>query len=250
MKINDVSIQKKLMISLLLITILSNISGVMGIGFLYKTNKDYKNALVNYGYAQGDIGELESEVEYANGLVKDILTIDDEAEFATYSEKLTKSFEKIEDNLSVIKERCISDEEKDSYSSAVIYLEKYKNIINNVTKDMSSGNNAERLKTLRSDGNEDIDNMFRAIDKLKETNLIKGNEVSADLEKLERFTAYMMMFCILVVIVLAVVILRHLTKIISKPIVEISRISQEIAKGNLNVAVEIKSKDEIGEMAE
>ena len=95
MRINDASIKKKLIISFLLITILSNISGVMGIVFLYKTNKEYKNALINYGYAQGDIGELESEVEYSNGLVKDILTISDADEFKEYTEKFYISLDDI-----------------------------------------------------------------------------------------------------------------------------------------------------------
>lgn len=242
-------IQKKLTIAFLLVTILSNISGVMGLVFLYKTNKDYKNVLVNYGYAQGDIGELESEVEYANGLVKDILTIDNDEELSAYTGKLTNAFGKIEDKLLVIKDRCITVEEQESYTSAVIYLEKYKDIIKNVTKDATLGNNAERLKTLRSEGNEDIDAMFKAIDDLREINLTKGNEISTKLVRLEIITVYMLIACILIVIIIVVAIVRHLTKIVSKPIVEISRISQEIANGNLNVSIDINSKDEIGQMA-
>ena len=249
MRINDASIKKKLIISFLLITILSNISGVMGIVFLYKTNKEYKNALINYGYAQGDIGELESEVEYSNGLVKDILTISDADEFKEYTEKLNTSFIKIEEKLSVIKDRCISTEEQESYTSAVYYLEKYKNIIKNVTKEITLGNNMNMLDTLRNDGNEDITAMFRAIDNLKETNLSKGNEVKEGLERLERFAVYMMVLCILIVVSIAVIIIKHFTKIISKPIIEISRISQEVANGNLDVSVEIDTKDEIGDMS-
>ncbi|HCW53701.1 MAG TPA: methyl-accepting chemotaxis protein [Clostridium sp.] len=249
MRIRDVSIQKKLVISFLLIAILSNISGVMGIVFLYKTNKQYKNALVNYGYAQGDIGELESEVEYSNGLVKDILTISDENELSGYYDKLKTSLAKIDDKMSLIKGRCISAEEQESYTSAVYYLEKYKDIIKSVTNGITAENKADKLSYLRNEGDEDITAMVRAIENLQQTNLVKGNEVAESLEKLERLSAYMMIFCIIIVVIVTIVIAKHLSDIISKPIMEISRISQEVAEGNLDISIDIDSKDEIGDMS-
>lgn len=249
MNIKDVSIHKKLIISFILITILSNISGVLGIGFLYKTNKEYKNALVNYGYAQGDIRQLESEIEYSNGLVKDILTIDNQEELSAYIEKLTATFTRIDDILAIIKSRCITNEEKDSYNTSMIYLEKYKDVIKNLAKDSQLGNNSELLRTLRNEGNEDINAMFKAISNLRETNLTKGNEVADKLEKLKVVTLYILISCIIVVAIITTIVIKHLTKIISKPIVEIAKVSQEIANGNLNVSVDIESKDEIGQMA-
>lgn len=243
------SIQKKLVISFLLVAILSSISGVVGIIFLYKTNKEYKNALINYGYAQGDIGELESEVEYSNGLVKDILMISDTSELREYYDKLNVSLEKIDQKLSIIKDRCISTEEQESYTSAVYYLEKYKDIIKSVTKDVTTENRMDKLEALRSDGDEDITAMVRAIEKLNETNLAKGNEVAASLEELEKISVYTIIFCLIIVILAIVTIIKHFTKIISKPITEISRISEEVAAGNLNISIEVNSNDEIGSMS-
>ena len=53
-----------------------------------------------------------------------------------------------------------------------------------------------------------------------------------------------------VMVVISAIIMYTVAKKISKPIVDISAVSSEVAKGNFNVSVEYRSQDEIGVMAD
>lgn len=51
-------IKKKLFTSFIIILVVSNLASILGLIFLYKTNNDYSDTFINYGFAQGDIGKF------------------------------------------------------------------------------------------------------------------------------------------------------------------------------------------------
>ncbi|MEG2429645.1 MAG: methyl-accepting chemotaxis protein, partial [Oscillospiraceae bacterium] len=55
--LKNMKIGKRLIAVFFIVAILSSFAGILGLVLLNKSDKDYSDALVNYGFAQGSIGE-------------------------------------------------------------------------------------------------------------------------------------------------------------------------------------------------
>ena len=245
----NISIHKKLIFSFLTITIMAGISATLGMIFLYKTNKDYNRALNNYGFSQGDIGRIGMEVEYCNALVRDLIILTENSELDETNKKIEESMVKIYKIMPKVRNICINDEEIAIYEEMEQALDKFQNIINQVYTLKHNGQAEEALTLFRGQGNSDINEIVDCIYNLLDYNVSMGNNLSDSLVKLERITFYIMLICIVVIMVVSVLCIKHVTKIISKPIQEIAAISEDIAKGNLDVHIKVESEDEIGQLA-
>lgn len=249
MKFKNMSIHKKLLISVILIAFISNISGVVGLLFLQKTNEDYKYALINYGFAQGNIGQLGIEVEGSYSTARELIISKDKQEIAKLEKEITNSFSIINEKLPTIESQCDSEEENVAFLKAKEGIEAYETILKTAINLSIGGNNNEALRILKVDGGADIQKMREGIDELLQINIDRGNELSNSLNNLKIITLCIMFTFIIVVICIVTILIRYLTKAISEPIKEISKVSEEIAKGNLNLEIEVKSNDEIGKLS-
>ena len=78
----------------------------------------------------------------------------------------------------------------------------------------------------------------RGIDKIR----LENNEIS-------RRTSNFLLAIIITLFIFSMALSIGVSRSISKPIQELTKASRELKKGNLNYKVDIKSKDEIGELA-
>ena len=247
--IKKMNIKKKLFTSFIIILIVSNLSSVLGLIFLYKTNSDYKKALTNYGFSQGDIGKIGMNLENINSIVRDILTLNDPNEIVIEEKKLEKSFEFIDENLPILQEKCISQEEMENFEKINLGVSKYKKIIEEVTLLSSEGKKENALESFRIKGNVSANEIMRNIDTLMENKISIGQNLAERLEMLKIISIISISIALCIGVFLTIAISLYITEKISKPIGNLVNISKQIAKGDLDVSVEIESEDEIGELA-
>lgn len=247
--IKKINIKKKLFTSFIIILIVSNLSSVLGLIFLYKTNSDYKKALTNYGFSQGDIGKIGMNLENINSIVRDILTLNDPNEIVIEEKKLEKSFEFIDENLPILQEKCISQEEMENFEKINLGVSKYKKIIEEVTLLSSEGKKENALESFRIKGNVSANEIMRNIDTLMENKISIGQNLAGRLEMLKIISIISISIALCIGVFLTIAISLYITEKISKPIGNLVNISKQIAKGDLDVSVEIESEDEIGELA-
>lgn len=247
--IKKMNIKKKLFTSFIIILIVSNLSSVLGLIFLYKTNSDYKKALTNYGFSQGDIGKIGMNLENINSIVRDILTLNDPNEIVIEEKKLEKSFEFIDENLPILQEKCISQEEIENFEKINLGVSKYKKIIEEVTLLSSEEKKENALESFRIKGNVSANEIMRNIDTLMENKISIGQNLAGRLEMLKIISIISISIALCIGVFLTIAISLYITEKISKPIGNLVNISKQIAKGDLDVSVEIESEDEIGELA-
>ena len=247
--LDKIPIKKRLFTSFLTILIISNFSSILGLVFLEKTNRDYSNALINYGFAQGEIGKFGMEVENIGAVVRDILTVDDPNEQVIAKKKLEKSFSVIDETLPVLENKYISKEEIDGYNKIKESVEKYKIVANEVTSLSTQGKKEDAINIFRVKGNVCADETMRNISAIMETKIQVGNELANKLAVLKIISIATIIIALGLGIGLTIVLARYLSDRISNPIKEMVEISKELAKGNLDITVEVKSQDEFGELA-
>ena len=245
----DMPIKKRLLISFIIISILSNMAGVVGLIFLQKTSSEYNTALLKYGISQGDIGKLGIEIEKTNTLVRDILFIKDESELKSIKKELVSSLDVIEGDLDLIGNYMVTSEEKDIFNRIRTNLAKYKQTRNQVVIYSLSGRQEDGLKLFRSEGTTIMNQISSDISLLLQKKIDNCNELASELIILKSISIICVILAIIVSSTLVLVISKNLTKEISQPIDIMKKVAEEIAEGNLDVSVDIESKDEFGMLA-
>ena len=245
----DMPIKKRLLISFIIISILSNMAGVVGLIFLQKTSSEYNTALLKYGMSQGDIGKLGIEIEKTNTLVRDILFIKDESELKSIKKELVTSLDVIEGSLDSIGNYMVTSEEKDIFNRIRTNLAKYKQTRNQVVIYSLSGRQDDGLALFRSEGTTIMNQISSDISLLLQKKIDNCNELADELMILKSISIICVIVAIIASSALVLVISKNLTKEISQPIDIMRKVAEEIADGNLDVSVDIESKDEFGMLA-
>jgi Methyl-accepting chemotaxis protein len=247
--LDKMPIKKRLFTSFITILIISNFASILGLIFLEKTNSDYNNALVNYGFAQGEIGKFGMEVENINAVIRDVLTVEDVNEQAATKKKLEKSFSVIDQKLPLLESKCISKEEIEYLNKIKDSVEKYKAVASEVTSLSEQGKKEDAINVFRIKGNVRADETMRNISSIMETKIRIGNELSDKLSIFKIISIVTIIIAVGLGISLTIILAKYLSNRISDPIKEMVGISKELAKGNLDIKVEVKSQDEFGELA-
>ena len=115
--LKDMKIGKRLIVSFILVTLISSISGIIGLTIMKNNDAQYSNALINYGFAQGTVGRLSSEFNTVRATMRDIDIKTDQAALQKDFDSLDQSQAKINQYLSTLKTQLTNDKEKEYYNT-------------------------------------------------------------------------------------------------------------------------------------
>ena len=247
--IKDLPLKKKLLISFIVIVIISNLSGVIGGIFLIKTHSDYKYALVNYGFAQGDVGKLSIEIEHSNSLLRDTLLLKDKEELLKTRESLYNSLDRINSLVAIVDKTITSDEEKEILKKITHNLMAVKDIRQKLITFGLEGKKDEGALLLNSEVAPLMTIITNSTLELLQKKIDTANELSNNLKMLQIITNISIVISILASVGLTLFLTKYITKIITTPIYDMERVAKEISNGNLDVSIEVNSKDELGNLA-
>ncbi len=247
--IKDLPLKKKLLISFIVIAIISNLSGVIGGIFLIKTHSDYKYALVNYGFAQGDVGKLCIEIEHSNSLLRDTLLLKDKEELLKTKESLYNSLDKINSLIDAVNKTITSDEEKAILKKVTHNLMAAKDIRQKLITFGLEGKKDEGALLLNSEVAPLMNEITNSTTELLQEKIDTANKLSNNLKVLQIITNISIALSILASAALTLFLTKYITKVITKPIYSMEKVAREISNGNLDVSIEVNSKDELGNLA-
>lgn len=247
--IKDLPLKKKLLISFIVIVIISNLSGVVGGIFLIKTHSDYKYALVNYGFAQGDVGKLCIEIEHSNSLLRDTLLLNDKEELLKTKESLYNSLDKINSLIDAVNKTITSDEEKEILKKITHNLIAAKDKRQKLITFGLEGKKDEGAILLNSEVAPLMNEITNLTTELLQEKIDTANKLSDNLKVLQIIANISIIVSIFASAALTLFLTKYITKVITKPIYDMEKVAKEMSNGNLDVSIEVNSKDEIGKLA-
>lgn len=247
--IEDLSIKNKLLISFVIMAIIGVFVEVVCLISLYKTNKDYNYAITNYGFSQGYIGKLGIEVANSNAFIRDVLLFENSDDLSNVQEKINQCAENIDDLLAEVGKYNTTPEEKKTYNQIIEKVTGYEKIRDIIVTAGVTHNTENGLKLLETDGAPLMNDISDNISQLLQIKIDSCDKLKQKLDALQ----YINMMIILVLIVISTILIlflaKYITKMISDPIEKMKNVAKEVAEGNLEVLVDVDSKDEIGELA-
>ena len=229
---------------------IASIAGVLGLILLFVVDAQYSNALVNNGFIQGDIGEYNAYLNRGGAVARDVVMLTDEARVLEAKESLAVADEKVAYYLEQFTEKLENNTERELLATINENYAKYISLRDEAIALSDQGSHEEALTKFRGEALPYLQTALDASDEILALNVEMGDNKSDTLT----ITSRIMMAVILIVIVAAILgamkLAMRTADEISKPILEVQAATRKIKKGELDINIEIDSKDEIGEMAE
>lgn len=247
-KLNNMKVQKRLIVCFIAVVLFSSISGILGTVLLLRTDSNYSKALVENGFAQGEIGTFNTYLNKGSSVVRDIIFLTDAADLEEAQKELEAVTEDTSDALKALKVNCRSAEELKLIEIIDKNLPIYREKRDQVVELGLANRNDEALELFRAEANPVLNEIMTATQTLADMNVEMGTEVSESLTLQSRITIVVIVAVIVVVMIMSLLFAIAIAKAVAEPIVKVSEASAKLARGELDIEVESDAKDEIGEM--
>lgn len=245
-------IRARMTSSFIAITVITSVAAVIGVIAMLVMTTQYKNALQNYGFSQGDIGkamvmfaETRSSLRAAVGYNTQEEIDDATKNYDTNKEKFTKY-------LADIEEHMVAKAGKDAYQNINDALKDYWTLSDDILQEGAVTDDALSLKAQERAINElrpAYNKVYNAMKDLMNVNVDKGNATQSFLVTLEIVLIVVMILIIAVAVFFALRVGRAIANSIEGPLLETSERIKTFARGDLDSPFpEMETKDEIYDM--
>lgn len=244
----NMKISKKLIISFLLVALIAGIVGVTGLTFIKSIdNADtqlYKdNTLGINKISQADIYFQRIRFNVVKTMLDTSFMEDGTEKISKYKAEVNNALEQYKSSIFTDKDRELFDILNDKWKKYTVY-------INTIVEDINQ-NKLEDAKTIiYGDAQDASDVLQTSFDDILKFNTDAGKKKSESNDVLAEKAIVVMIIIILTGMLLAVILGIVISRIISKPVNKMVEVAGKLALGDVNVSVEVNTKDEIGNLAE
>lgn len=248
-KLNNMKIQKRLVLCFVLVVVLASLSGILGSILLIRSDLNYSEALVVNGFAQGDIGTFNTYLNKGGAVVRDIIMLTDADDLKGAQGELEQIQSSLNDAFQAMKSSCQSKEELVYINLIEEKLPQYRELRDKVIDLGLANKNEEALTMFREEARPILNEMMNAADGLRDLNVEMGNKVSSSLTMQSNMTVVLILVVIALTVFISVVFAVRIAKSFSEPILKVKDASMQLAQGSLDIQVQVDTVDEVGEMA-
>jgi len=241
-------ISRKLILTFVSVAIVSSVACIIGLIEMTNMNEKYSDALVNYGFSQGDIGLFHAEFNNSRVILKDTIETTDDITMNANTAKLKESNTKIDAYLKKMQKSMMSQKESSYYSAIKSNLIEYRIVSDEVVGLAKTSGSSEAQAQLLSDGTPLADKISASIDALISEHTSGGNKAASDLHSQGNLATIFILVILAISFIVSLVIALAISHGISKPVKEMAEAAQRMAKGDLSVQISVNSKDEIGQL--
>lgn len=246
--LKDMKIGKKLVLSFVLVALISSMGGILGFLEMTNLNANYSDALINYGFSQGDVGKFNAEFAVSRSNTKDILLYTDAKHLQDASDSVDESNKKLNQYLADMKKTMVNEKEIGYYNAIQSEFAKYVEIEKQVIALGKQNQKEEAHTLLESNAAPHADKVKTAVNDLMNEKTATGDQLSASLSAQGTTAKVLIIAVIILSFVISLVITQIISRGISRPVSELVTAAKKMAEGDLSVELQVKSKDEIGQL--
>ena len=244
----NIKIGKKLIITFIFIAMISSIGGLVGLSMMTNMNAAYRNALTNYGFAQGDIGLFNTEFNNNRSIIRDIICETDPQEMQASSDELNSSNAKLAQYFVKMKYGMTTNKEVGYYNDIKDNLTKYGSVRVQVVNLMAESKTSEAYQLLKEQTVPIANQIRSSMEALIQEKTTTGSQLSSSLSDQGNTAKSMILFIIGISFTFSLIIALIIARSISKPVKQMADAAKRMAEGNLNVKINADTKDEIGQL--
>ena len=247
--LRNMKIGKKLLVAFLFVAIISSIGGIVGFAEMATMNSQYSSALVDYGFAQGDIEHFSASFNNNAALTRDVIIQTEAADIKKSQQQLDQSSTQLQEEYNKLKPDMKTDQDKSNYKSIGKSLDLFSLYREQVVNFATGGQKEEAYKYLEDNCIPRATEVQNAINALIKEKTAAGNQMSVNLNNSGRASEAAIAVVIVLAILFSVFIAIYISLGISRPVNKLVSAAEKMAEGDLSTEITTGTTDEIGKLA-
>lgn len=248
-KLNDVKIQKRLILCFVITVTIASISGILGTVLLIRSDGNYSKALIENGFSQGEIGTFNTYLNKGAAVVRDIVLLTNSVDIQASKDELKGIQEKTNESLVKLRKTCKTPEELELIAIIDEKIPKYRDLRDQVIELGIENKNEEALRLFHSEARPILNETMVAAEGLADLNVSLGQGVSKKLTSQSSLAIVFIIIIIIVSMLVSIIFAIYIAKMFANSINKVKNASLQLAEGDLNINLDVTTKDEIGDMA-
>jgi len=248
--LKNMSVKKRLTKSFKTVVIISSIAGILGAVLSIGLSMRYDQVLHLNGFIQGDLGELSTNLNKGAAEVRDIILLTDEASIAKTKADLAEVDKKVDSYLNEVEAKLENDEEEalfaDIKTEYPLYIDAREEVL--ALGEQNKGD--EALTLFLETANPHLEKIIEDTDKLIAMNIEMGDKMAHRMDLFSEIMAAVIVIYLFVAIGIAAKIAMSTARDFTRPIEKVKEGTRKLAEGNLDVHIQVNSRNEFGEMAD
>ncbi len=248
--LRNMKVKDRLVRSFVFITIMASLAGVLGAFLMLGLDARYNTALHLNGFIQGDLGEYNAYLYKDSALTRDIILLTDAADIEESKAELEKADEKVDYYLEQFEYKLENDEERALLADIKTEYPAYLELRDKAIELAAQNKDAEALKVFREEARPHLLKAIEDSEALLDMNVEMGDGVAASLSLFSKILVLIILLCVAVAIFISIKFAYSTAYDLVRPIQKVQAGTAKLAKGELDVHIDVHSKNELGEMAD
>lgn len=248
-KYRDMKVGTKVITGFFIMILIATIIGVTGIMNIWKM-EDLDNKLYEtMTEPLGDLVVITDSFQRMRGNAKDILLVEDLDSIVEYEKRINDRNLEFTEAIESFSKTVVNDEVQVLLSEVLKDKEQYDSLVLKSVGLVKEGNKPDAIAIINGDADAIRNRIESAIMKMTEVKISEAEKLSATNTSIAETVTIQAIVVLAIGIVIGTALGIAISRSIRKPIHEILLASRKMADGNLDVELNIESKDEMGELA-
>lgn len=246
---HNMKIGAKLIVSFVIVAVISGVVGVIGITNINKLNDNDTILYENMTVPISEVSEISALFQRVRVNARDLILYNDPSDIQNSYSRITGFLESMDTYAESFEKTIIQDEIREAFTAFKEAMEVYNADLNKLLEMCLENRDEEAFVFTKGDLQDSSDLVREAIETL--VNLkVSAAKNQSDSNNATADSAVVMMIAVIAVAMLAAVSLGiFVSNIISKPMAKLAAAADRIADGDLDVQVDINTREEIGMLA-
>lgn len=250
--LKNMKIGKRLIVTFITVAVIASISGIVSIFTTLSINTNYSSAIVNFGFAQGDIGKAMLMISDNKRAVRDIVSCTQQKYIDAAKADLATNTEKYTEYAAAVEKTLTTDQTRALYATAKEAIVKYEAKREEVIAlgDTTDPAQSEAARTIMIEELDPLyEDVYNAWGEIMNYKVAYGEEQSTALTNQSYMMVATNISLVVIALFAAVLLAIVISRGISRPVKACADRLVQLSEGDLHTAVpESTSKDEIGIM--
>ena len=245
---NNMKISAKLLAGFILVAFIAGMVGFIGIRNIKQIDENYGKMYEDFGVGLGYAGEAGMAYHRSRVNLRDIITARTPAERDKFIVRMKELDKEVEENLAKYEKSLQTEEGKKVFAKLKADFAKYYPIREQIIGLAVAGKFDEAI-AMQAQSYNYVQDINQGIEEMFKGKITNGRLASQQYSEATNNTITLMITIILIAVLVAVALGIYIARVISRPLGELVKGAEKIADGDLNIDIEIRSKDEIGVLA-
>lgn len=245
----NLKVGAKLILGFILVAIIAGSIGTVGILNIRRIDEADTRLYQMMTAPLGDMVIMVESYQRMRGNVKDVIISTTREEIEDYETRIAQRNEEFNVSLASFEKTLITERAKELTQLIKDKKIRYDEIVKEIIADVKVGKKDEAIALMQGEGNTIRTEIENAINELKESKVTQAAETAKDNTALANTASLTMIILLIIGVIISIILGLLISNIIKKPINQLVVASTEIANGNLDVSIDIDTKDELGQLA-